>query len=539
VSGTSPGDRSALTRFSFAALGLAFVLSCWGWFWRLDDLPPWLDFDSATLGIFVNNESFREDYAYGFRDSPVDQDRYRADWAAEFLPATVVLSALQRMLGIPPDAVGDLLEAVALLLGAAGMFAVFRVALRRGGCTPAEAVFVLGLTSSLPAFLLYLRTTQPHFLFSFAMFWTAVAAIDRWLDTRSTRTLALLAVTMALYAVLPYVPIVVLPLVGVALAAGRGRVGSAMRDSRLYAAAAAAALLYAGLVYAVAVTHEPTWQDWSDKASRFVASRSRHAWPGGAFDPVAVSEKATKLVHQHFVHQRDLLGDQTRNDHLWTLPRPHVVWILLLPFPFVGIVQSWRRRDRTAGVFGAVLASTYALALTAGAAEGRYLLTAVPSLAFFTMVGVRTAASAWAPYPAVLALVLVAAAANSFVLVSGDYEDAMVRRWRAMAGLRETLAAIRRDHDPSLGLTRDVHLSWPDLRYEGWLYASMLGNQHVRPFAPERNLAEIAVGEPLFAACDGADDACVQGWKARGFRDSGEVVDRATGHRRTLLWSAP
>lgn len=516
----------------------AIATSTWVWLYRLDDYPPWLDFDSATLGIFVNNGSFHDDYAFGFRGSITDQNRYRANWAAEFLPATMVLSRVQRALDIAPDRVGDLLEAAGLLFGALGLACVIAVARHRGGATLEEGLFLAGFTASLPAFLLYLRTTQPHFLFSFLMFWLAVVCIDRYLESGSGRALTALAVTMSLYALCPYVPLVVLPLVGTLLALVRRRAVSSLRDPRLYAAAALSGTLYASVQYAVAVTHEPSWREWNSRASEFLLSRMRHTWPGDLFDSEAFLNKLEKLWHQHFWHQWDKLGDQTRNDHLWTLPEPHFIWLALVPVALFGAWQAGRR-DPAAVVFGAVLLSTYGLALTVGTTEGRYLLTAVPALAYFVLSGLRAVGTSRALYPALLGAVLLATTVNSFALVRGEYERSATRRWGAMAGMREALALIRATHSEELGTTTEFALAWPDLRYETWIYLEMLGNMRVKTFTENSNLAEIEPGRWLFACVETADAGAVEKWKHRGFRESGEAVDGPTGRRISVLASPP
>lgn len=175
----STAGRSRPATVARAFLVVALLLSTWGFHYRLDDCPAYLDYDSSTLGIFVNNVSFHDDYAYGLRNSTVDQDLYRAAWAAEFLPASVVLSRLQRWLGVSPDGVGDLLEFAALFFGAVGLACVVQVACRRRRSNWEEGLFVAGWTAVLPCFLLYLRTTEPHFPYAFAMFWAAVACMDR------------------------------------------------------------------------------------------------------------------------------------------------------------------------------------------------------------------------------------------------------------------------------------------------------------------------------------------------------------------------
>jgi hypothetical protein len=521
-----PAGRAAslVARAVFAA---ALVVATWGYHQRLDDDPPYLDFDSATLGIFVNNVSFRDRYDDGFRDSLEAQNRYRARWAASFLPGAVVLGQVQRWFGIAPDGVGELLKFTGFLFGALGTLCVALVA-RRDGRSTSEVLFLGALVSALPAFLLYLRTAVPHFLFSYLMFWLATLCLDRYLDTGSRRWIYALAV-----------PLVALPLVGITLALSRGAVGRVLRDPHLYAAAAASVLLFALMRFAVATTHEPSYEAWASKAERFVGARSRHAIALDYLAPAMLPDKIVKLVHQHYYHRRDGLGDRSRNDELWTLPRPHGVWLALLPLAVVGAWTSWRRRDRAAGVFAAVLFAIYGIALTVGFPEGRYLIPAVPALAFFVLEGLRVLVPAGTVRLLVLALVLVATAVNSSILVRGDYNESVSQAWQGMAGMRETLAVIRDRVDPAYGRERDLHLAWPGLRYEGWLYLEMLGNMRVKTFLADANLAEAAAGETLFAAVDVGEADTLQNLRRRGYRDLATAVDPVGGRELVVLANVP
>ncbi len=518
---------------------VAFACATWGYWLRLDTYPPWMDFDSATLGIFVNNLSFQDRYDHQFNQSPVDQDRYRMYWAAEFLPVSVPLSRVQVALGIPPDRVGDYLKAVALVLAILGSAVAATVASRRGGLGAEDALFVFGLSSALPAFLLYLRTTVPHFFLSFLMFWAAVLWIDRYLETGSRRSLYALAATLALYAQAPYVPMLALPLIGVLLALRRHAAGRVLRDPHLYIAAVSAALLFAALQYAVAVTHEPTWTAWNEKASHFVASRSLRAASVANLSLEKLPDKLTKLVHQHFYYRRDTLGDQTRNDYLWTLPQPHLVWLALLPLALLGAWRSWRTRDATAEVLALVLLCSYALVLTVSFPEGRYLITVVPVYAYFVWAGLRQLLASDSARTVALAVVLIATAANSYLLVSGPYNELVAQRWRGMATMREALGLIRDRYGKSYGRDRIVHLSWPELRYEAWLYLEMLGNMRVSVFDANESPDAVAPGEVLFAAASRADAAAIEAWKAKGFEPVGDVVDPVSSREIELLAREP
>jgi len=548
---TSPSrDVGRFTTFvSRAVFGVAIVVATWGYHQQFHNYPPYLDYDSATLGIFVNNVSFHDRYDFGFRDSPEEQNQYRADWAAHFLPASVVLSRIQLWFGIPPDRVGDLLKITGFVFGALGSLCAIVIA-RRGGRSTGEALFLFAFLAALPAFLLYLRTTVPHLLFSYMMFWLATLCMDRYLDEGTPRWIYALGVGLALYALVPYVPLAALPVVGIVLAFSRRAVGRTLRDPHLYAAGMVSVALFALLRVAVATTHDASFDVWATKAERFVTVRSKHALSMEFLDHALLPDKLAKLAHQHFYFRRDHLGDRSRKDHLWVFRRPHLVWLLLLPLAACGAFHSWRRRDRTAGVFATVLLALYGLTLSAGFPEGRYLIPAVPALAFFVLAGLRALVPAGNARLLAMAVVLVATAVESAVLIQGDYQKVAARRWRGMSGMRETLAVIRDHVDPAYGRERTVNLNWPGLRYdarsylqgrryESWLYLEMLGNMRVDSYPLEGSLATTAPGEMLFAAVEANETGVLQDLRRRGYHDLANVVDPVRGRELVVLAIEP
>ena len=89
---------------TLAVFAIAAALCVGACVYDLDDYPPHFDYDSATLGIFVNNLTFNGRYDYGFNPS-FSQNAYRINWAAQFLPVSVPLSWTQRTLHVPFDRV--------------------------------------------------------------------------------------------------------------------------------------------------------------------------------------------------------------------------------------------------------------------------------------------------------------------------------------------------------------------------------------------------------------------------------------------------
>ncbi|MBI5504599.1 MAG: hypothetical protein HY899_07340 [Deltaproteobacteria bacterium] len=514
---------------------LAFVVASWGYYFRLDRYPPHLDFDSATLGIFVNNLTFHGKIDYFFDESPSQQDRYRMFWGAYFLAPAIALSGVQRLADIPPSGVGMLLKAVTLLCGLSGCLCAAAISRRTRGFGLTEALFVVGFASTLPPLLLYLRTAVPHFLFSFLAFWFSLYLLVRFLESRTFFWSVALATVLAIYALVPYVPLMVLPLAALWLCCRRHLLRTVLTTRASYVAVLLSVGLALGVQYAVAVQYGGSWEVWRSKASHFLASRSQHAVSTQDLNPAVVIKKLEFLIHQHFWFQRDDLGDPSRDDSVWTLPQPHLVWLLLLPLLGVGIWTTIRTRDPAGDVFLAVLTCSYLVALTVSSPEGRYLITAVPCYAYFLCVGVERVVRGSVVRVLGLAAILVLSAVNSFVLVQGEYERSMLLAWKPMAGMPQTLELIQNQYGKTLGTTQTLYLSWPGLTYPSWLYLQMLGNMQVMTFEPSEAGSALESGARAFAVADAANDGARKAWAQNGFQQVARVRDDATGRELFLL----
>ena len=528
---TSTGSRW-VAAFFVAAL----VVSMWGYYAFPRNYPPYLDYDSATLGIFVNNVTYQDQYDHYFNKAPIDQDQYRMYWAAHFLPAAIPLSWIQRLLRIPPSRVGDLLKGTTLLCGLLGCLCVAGIAMRRQGWGWLEGAFLVGFVAALPPYLLYLRTGVTHFLLSFLLFWWAVYLIVRYLDSRKPRHLYVLAMVLGYYLVVPYSPLLALPVVGVWLVIQRGALASVVRDKHVYVAAIVAVGLSYAICYGAAVTHDVSYEAWHQKAARFVSMRSKNAISMNHLSPALAADKVAKLWHQHFYFQRDELGDPSREDELWTLPSPHVVWLGLVPIGIFGLWLALREREPISHVFVSVLVASYLIAMTVGFPEGRYLITVVPCYAYFVLLGLERLVSRPVALPAVLGLAMLLTAGNSFALMRGEYNTSVEARWQATGAMREALALIQERYGPEYGTTEWIFMTWPNLRYKDWLYLEMLGNMKIAAYVPGELTRYTKPGRVLFAIVLPDNTPQIRGWQFQGFTEIGRVTDGVTG-REVLIFA--
>ena len=108
-------------RASVAFLAAACLFAGAGYVYEIGRYPRYVDFDSATLGIFVNDLSyhrFGHSFTFPNRDAEYpEQEWYRLRWAASALPLTLPLSWLQRAFRIAPEHVGLLIRGAASFFG--------------------------------------------------------------------------------------------------------------------------------------------------------------------------------------------------------------------------------------------------------------------------------------------------------------------------------------------------------------------------------------------------------------------------------------
>ncbi len=286
-----------------------------GYYWRIDDYPPYMDFDSATLGIFVNNLTYQPRYDYYFATSGVAQNQYRAAWSAFALPSLVPVSGVQRLLRIPYYRVDRLLKITCFVLGLLGSLCAANIARGAGGRW-FDAAFVAGFVAVSPAYLLYLRTAFLQTLMSFLLFWTAVMLMVAYTRDLGRRRLYGVAIALACYGLAPYAALTSLPVVLLGIVLTQGRLGRTMRDPHFYAAAAIGVVAWWSVVLVLAVHYDGSYQTYMSKVSEFLMVRGPHVLSFDGFTWSALRWKLVKLVDQHVLFLRDALGDAYRPDDL-------------------------------------------------------------------------------------------------------------------------------------------------------------------------------------------------------------------------------
>ena len=439
------------------------------------NFPPYADLDSATIGIFVNNLSSLRPAAAGFVDSPLFQDQYRAAWAIHFLPVSVPLSWLQRLSRTPGHDVLSLLATTGLVLALIGCACVASCLRTVGRCDLYDVLFVVGFVAVYPPFLLVLRTSVPHFVLPFTLFWLTLALWLRFLSTRRAWPLYAMAPCMAYFALAPYPPLLALPVAAALTAWKRGAVGNVVRTPHLYLAAGLSVGMVLAISYLLGTVYCDSYAEYLAHTRQFVRLRS-NAFALSNCRPSLLPGKLAKWTNQHVLFLRDTLGDRSRGDDLWTLGRLHLAWLCCLPLAVTGFWRLARGEAETRPTFPLVLLGIGVVALTVSYPEGRYLLVAVPCYAVFLLHGVRRVTRKRpGRRPQLYAVLLFALACNTYALVTGPYNRYMVSKWQRKAGVREAIeSVVRRTH----GRT-DARVCFPGLDYPELLYARAIADFRV------------------------------------------------------------
>jgi hypothetical protein len=531
-----PGPATLL----FAAV---FAFSLLGSFYRLDDYPPFYDFDLATEGILVNNLNFQESYDHGFSSPPRDrwesQHHYRADFAAHRLPLTIPLAWIQSALGCPPQRVDLLLKALG---GVVALLASALIAARLLDDWLARAFF-MGALCVHPAFFLLIRTGAFYWLLTFSLFWLAVLLMWIYCHDMKRRYVYALAVVAAYLAMNPYPPVAVLPPILLTIASIEKRLGRMLRDRHLYLAATLSLLIFAGGTYGIALRYEGALQPYLEKVQRLREQRKNAFSIERNLLGTPLSHKLEKLVNQHLLFQRDDLGDDTRPDHLWTLGALHRPFVVMAPLALFGLAWGLWRRERRALLVASVLLWTYAVFLTVSFPEGRFIMVVVPCYLYFSTAFLFELILPFVRHRqvriAVLAALLLALSAETYRIVGGSYNEEMTREWSNLDGIREVQARLP---PPREGVERYISLHAVRSN-RAWLYYSMLANfepewissrqfwkkvdEHARAPSPAPTQFFLAASDPR--------PETIAMWEGRGFRHRATFESRPSGTRLVLM----
>ena len=405
--------------------------------------PSYFDADGATQGIFINDLSFHGDYTRTFRSSNERQDLYRADWAAQRLPFSIAASAIAKMLGLAPFETEGLLRALSVAFAIAGSWFAASSLARGESRFSATRLAIFAFALVHPSLVLFYRTGASFIVLAFALVWGAIYAAIRFSETQQSRYLVGLVAIFVFFALDPYPPLVCLPLVLGAALAVRQQLGSALRDLRVYGAAALAAIATLGAGAVLGVVYEGSVGRFAERITRFQAARGG-SFSAGQLVDVSFIDKLQKWIDQHFLFIVDGLGDPTRTDAVWTLNAYHAVFLGTSPLLILGALAGLRAREIDARTASVVLGSFAAVFFTVSFPEGRYTLALVPCYGYFWVRGWKALLHSDRTFELAVGCALGLLSLNTLVLLATVYAPFSDRVWREYAAIGAAAPVVAR-----------------------------------------------------------------------------------------------
>jgi hypothetical protein len=508
-------------RASAAFLAATCLVACAGYVYEIGRYPRYVDFDSATLGIFVNDLSYHQ-FGYSFTSSVRDVERpeqewYRLRWAASALPLTLPLSWLQRAFRIPPEHAGLLIRGAASFFGlACAIVAAWGIS-SAGGWGASDAAVVVALCSVFPPFLLNARTGFPNHLLAYFLFWSAIALALAFRRTGRAAFLIFLGIVAACALLNPYPPMLALPLLVLVLFARRPGFLALVKNPACYVAIGAAAVLYLGIVATFARFVGMPLKVYREFLATFRGMR-------GGLSLVDISVKDVPrrlagLLDNQVLFRRSTEIRSGRSDDLWALGSPDAAWFVVVALCVIGAVLAVRRRTPSGIIALVVLAGTIAVLTIHGFPEVRYVAIVAPCYGVLAVCALRAFG-----LPAVLrnlvsGTLVLAASLNTFGLIVRDYAPRQDQTWPQVDGIEE----FARHVGNWTGPLRFVTFPFPKI-YDANLYLRMLTNSNARWLTEQEFKRELESAERqarpadrFYLVAPAGDAAAIAGWAERGF----------------------
>ena len=500
------------------------------------DYARFFDPDDATQGIFVNDLTFRGDYDQSFAGSNEYQDLYRADWAAQRLPYSLVVSGVQRVLGVAPYDVEGLLTVFAVVFAALGTWFAALCLTRGEEGLSVTRLAIFGIALVHPSLVLFSRSAASFYLLAYMLFWACLYTALRYAESGRKVYLGLAAVSVAVFAINPYPPVLVLPIALFAAFGLRGELPHILRDRRVWAAVAVSALLAVATTAALGILFEGSALGFAERILRFQGERAARVGWAQLVD-VSLLDKLHKWVDQHFLFLVDSLGDPTRTDAVWTLGVYHSGFLGLLPLSIYGAVTGWRAGDAGARFAAAILAAFAGVFFSVSFPEGRYILALVPCYAGFAVRGLKSLFDGAGPqtWQLVLTLLLLLLSLETHIHLARVYEPRSERIWADFDGMRELAPLLA----PFAGDPTWIQLpAQPD--YGAGLYFRMVMDPAWRWVGEEPFERAIARGRgPRLVVADAVEAGSTPTQHGRPGFEELERFETGRNPRSWIIWTRP
>lgn len=464
----STKSKSSL-QLGLCFLGLLTVICVAACIVQIDRFPPYIDPDTATDGIFLNNLILNQKFDYPFSQTPGFQNQYRSWYAAQRLPIMLPLSILAKNLIVAPLHTLLFLQITSVLLAIAGCW-IFCLWVLPEEFKRWEKVALSSWSLAFPAFFVPLRLSFPYWFLAFFLFWAVIGALLKFSDSKKPRYLYVISLAIAYFLLNPYPPLIILAVCILFIAAKKRLFRSIVVNPHAYGAAILGGLLIISCSLVAAKTANLTLPQYWSQVSNFHSTRafSISDLPSAS----ELANKSKKYIDQHVLFLRDNLGDQTRPDASETLGEIHwpalVGWAVIL-FSFGAAVRSNNLEQQ---LLLGVLGITLLIALTVSFPEGRYLLILVPIYGYLFLSGLRKIFPSETRRLWAVNIFLLCSAGYTLLAYTTQYRDYLLVTQSYQEGMKEIVEELS-----SLDLTDGALISKSTpLTYESWLVLGMLNN---------------------------------------------------------------
>ena len=430
---------------------LIFFLFTAAAFYGLNKYPPFIDYDSSTMSIFINNLSYNSSYDFGFKNSNKDQDIYRQYWAAHFLPTSIPMSTIQRLFLIPAFKTDIFLKIISLIIGIIGCFFASLLLPTEEAQAKGSKFFLMFISLFAPISFLYFRTAVINIMMSFMLFWAAIYIFYRFVNSEKNRYLYILSIVLAYYGKNPYLHIVFLPPIFLGYLIYKKFFMKLFRNKHFYLAAVLMIILYTGITFILAAKYDNSYASFTQKTEQFLKLRG-HSMSLSNVKLNLFKYKALKYINQHVFPKYDLLGDTTRDDRIWTLNGVEGPWQLLYVFFVMGFIGNLIRifsgkNDDVTILFLIITSSIILLCFIFSFPEGRYMLPIVPCYSFFILrtvnfICVKSNISLKLN-PLIYSVIVLVLCLHTYSLITGSYNKFFLKNWNYLYGLKQGIEYIR------------------------------------------------------------------------------------------------
>lgn len=432
---------------------VSIFFSLIGCFLCLSNYPPYIDFDAATEGTFINSYVHQGRYDYYF--NLAKQKYSTVTFAAQRLPFTLAIAPIVRLFCVEPFNMPEffkVLAAVFAILGCCCATTLMGFGDSGSGCgnvaekekndTWIARAFVVAFSIGTPALFIFIRGGIAFNLMAFFLFWLTIALFVYYCRTDRIWPLYAMSFVVAYFLLNKYPPLAGLPLTALSILVFYKKIFISAKNIHCYLSLFLCLGIYVASDRIIGEFVAGDYETYSQRRQeqtqdrQFVFSVERQILNARFLD------KVEKLVNQHILFKVDKLGDRTHEDDVYTLGAIHYPFLCMLPLLVIGAIKGEKRqnvvdKDDNTYLFLLITVTYLFVFLTISFPEGRYITPVIPCYAYFIWCGVTRFFSSVSARCGVAAFLLFCHAGSTYWLTATVYNDYMHEVWKSKNGIKE------------------------------------------------------------------------------------------------------